>query len=724
MTGGKEQLLFENAAYRLTSTGLQQEGLSARLEGVGKLIIARDGQPEQVVDIPPPPTGCTGMRSSIPVLTAMYNLAVHELLANIQPDGHMLAGANWHTVWTRDISYAAILGAAQLKPAEVRASLMSRVSNGVILQDTGTGGGWPISTDRVVWAIAAWRLYQSQGDPEWLKYSCEVIRATLAQDDAMFPAHTPLRPGETSFIDWREQSYPDWMTPADIGAAYACGTNILHCTANVVVARMLTELEQPEEAAVYRKRAAELNAAIEQTFWSRANNQYCMLRTADGCPDERTDTLANALAVLSGVAGDHAERAMATLPSSAWGTPVFSPYKCGQPAAYHNRAVWPFAEAFVLLAHAELRDPAGAAFSMASLLRAALAFGTNKENFHAESGKADGTLLNSDRQLWSVAGMLGLFYYGLFGIHYEHDNLVFTPCVPRSFAGSHWLTGLRIRDMVLDVKINGFGTDICSVRINGKPATPILPLDTKGKLQVEIELMPEEAEEPAREFPIAHEDLPEPVWDSPTPTLLRWHPVPGATGYYIFANGSALGATPECSFAVARPGNYCTEYRVQAISTGNAGCLSKPWLSCPEGTRLTLPPLRVGENAEYDVENNQAWLDTKPCTALLDYGSATLAAGTYHLRLLYCNATASLRDGDSCALRELMVDGEPVAVIPLPHNTEAGNWEHYSQTAPVTVQLKSGHHNFALRYNPATCANTNGKLNCCMLRELELTRYC
>ena len=320
--------------------------------------------------------------------------------------------------------------------------------------------------------------------------------------------------------------------------------------------------------------------------------------------------------------------------------------------------------------------------------------------------------------------MLGLFYYGLFGIHYEHDNLVFTPCVPRSFAGSHWLTGLSIRDMVLDVKINGFGTDICSVRINGKPATPIIPLDTKGKLQVEIELMPEEAEEPARGFPVAHEDLPEPVWDSPTPTLLRWHPVPGATGYYIFANGSALGATPECTFAVTRPGNYCTEYRVQAISTGNAGCLSKPWLSCPEGTRLTLPPLRVGENAEYDVENNQAWLDTKPCTALLDYGSATLAAGTYRLRLLYCNATASLRDGDSCALRELVVDGEPVAVIPLPHNTEAGNWEHYSQTAPVTVLLKSGHHNFALRYNPATCANTNGKLNCCMLRELELTRYC
>ena len=43
----------------------------------------------------------------------------------------------------------------------------------------------------------------------------------------------------------------------------------------------------------------------------------------------------------------------------------------------------------MLLAHAELRDPAGAAFSLASILRAAMAFGTNKENFHAETGQAE-----------------------------------------------------------------------------------------------------------------------------------------------------------------------------------------------------------------------------------------------------------------------------------------------------------------------------------------------
>jgi len=33
-----------------------------------------------------------------------------------------------------------------------------------IIQDTGTGGSYPVSTRRVVWAIAAWEVYKVTGD--------------------------------------------------------------------------------------------------------------------------------------------------------------------------------------------------------------------------------------------------------------------------------------------------------------------------------------------------------------------------------------------------------------------------------------------------------------------------------------------------------------------------------------------------------------------------------
>ena len=437
MFAEQERVLFENEAFRLTSVGLQQSnGLAAELEGAQLLRIRHRGQ-ERTVELPEPPAGYTGMRSSIPVLTAMYRLAVKELRANIHQGALLLAGANWSTVWTRDIAYAAALGASLVEPSAVRNSLESRVRDGIILQDTGTGGGWPVSTDRVSWAMGAWCLYQSTGDREWLAYSTQVLMNTLAQDDTVLPQESVLRPGETSFIDWREQSYPAHMSPADIGASYAFGTNVLYCMALHIMVRMLREQNRDAEAKPYSARAAALGAAIQESFWSRANMHFSMYRTADGYADDRVDSLATALAIFCGMAGEHARRALDSIPRSPWGTPVFSPYRADNAGSYHNRAVWPFQEAYVMLAHASLGDAAGAAFSMASLLRAALAFGTNKENFHAETGEAVDTLLNSDRQLWSVSGMLGMFYYGLFGIQYEHDNLVFAPCVPKQFAGSH-----------------------------------------------------------------------------------------------------------------------------------------------------------------------------------------------------------------------------------------------------------------------------------------------
>ncbi len=716
-----EKVLYANEAFCLTSSRLTQPGLEAELAADGaSLRICRNGA-ERWVELPPVRKGAPSLHSSVPVLEGMYRMALHELGQDITPDGLMLAGASWSTVWTRDIAYAAALGAALVEPEAVRRSLESRVRGGVVMQDTGTGGGWPVSSDRVAWALGAWTLYLSTGDLAWLAWAADVLVATLAQDDAVLRRDGALRAGETSFIDWREQSYPDWMSPADIGASCAFGTNVLHYMVRQLLARMLRLLGRREEAQDYADEAAGLGRAINERFWSRATCHYGMMRTADGHLDERTDALATALAVHCGLAGEHAVQVMRDLPCCLYGTPVFSPYKSSRPEAYHNRAVWPFEEAFVLLAHAELQDTARAGRSMAFMLRAAMAFGTNKENFNAQTGESEGTVQNSDRQLWSVAGMLGLYYYGLFGIQYEGDKLVIAPCVPKSFAGSHWLMGLRIRGMVLNIHLNGYGTEICSILVNGKAGVPVIPLDTVGTVQVELELNPADAEEPPATSPMAHEDLPEPRWDSPTRSLLRWHPVAGATSYCVYANGKALTNTASCSYALTHHSPYYDEYRVQAIGATASSCLSRPY-ECPaEGALTVLHPFRIGEEAEYEIEHRQAWLDTRPCTSRLDYEDVELPAGTYRLRVLYCNATASLRDSDTCALRELMVDGEPAGMLVLPHNTEGGRWEDYGFTAPLTLELEEGRHRFSLRYTPL-CRNANGSVNQCMVRRMVLVR--
>lgn len=720
MSSQPEQVLFENEAYRLTSRRMTQPGLEALIPSPDRLVITR-GDERRELHLPQPPAGSPSYKGTLPVLEAMYNLAAHELQQDISHEGLLLAGANWPTVWTRDIAYAAALGAALLEPEACRASLESRIRDGVVMQDTGTGGGWPVSTDRVIWAMGAWSLDTRLGDRKWLAWAADVLIRTMEQDERFMNARSPLHKGETSFLDWRDQSYPDWMTPANIGETYAFGTNVVHCISRIILAKMLRTLGRKDEAQRYALEAANLREAINKTFWSRANQAYGIFSTVDGFLDEHTDALATALAVMSGLAGDHAGQALAHLPRSPWGTPVFSPYKANKEASYHNRAVWPFVEAYVLLAHAEMSNSEGCAFSLASLLRAAMAFGTNKENLHAQTGEAADTLLNSDRQLWSVTGMLGAFYYGLFGLRREGDSITFAPCVPRNFRGSHWLTNLKIRDMVLDIHLKGFGNSVCQVSINGKMGAPLLPLDSKGHYLLEFELLPsEDEEEDTGHHPVAKDDLPEPEWDAPTGSLLRWKPVPGASRYSLFRNGTAFACTGEntCSYPI-KPALHYDVYRVQAESAEQISGLSKPYCCSAPGARQVIQPYRIGEEAEYRIEHEQAWLDTRPCTSRLDYEDVSLASGTYLVRVFYCNATASLRDGDTCAIRQLYVDGKPEALIAMPHNTEGGHWEDYTYSAGILLSIKSGRHRFSLRYNER-CLNANGEINQCMVRHIEL----
>ena len=720
MTPADEKLLFENTVRRLSSRRYSCAGVESEIDGA-VLRITRGGETQELPLSGGVPAGMPRYVGNLPVLTAAYETAIRELGSITTEEGLLRAGASWQGVWTRDTAYAAVLGGALAEPEAFRRSLLSRVREGIIMQDTGTGGGWPVSTDRVVWAMGAWAVYRATGDKSWLEQSVDIIHATLEQDAAVLPQHVGLVPGESTFIDWREQSYPDWATPAHIGATYAFGTNVVHAMCRRFHMRMLRLLGRHEEAD---RREAEYEALVEkinETFWSRANCQYGMLYSPSGYLDERCDALAIAMAVRYELVGDHGERALQALPRSPWGTPVFTPYKAGQAQAYHNRAIWPFVEAWVLLAHAEQRDEAGVAHSLSAMLGAFMANGTHKENLHAETGEAGGTIQNSDAQLWSICGMLGAVYHGLFGLQFEGNNLVFNPCVPKEYGGSHWITGLRIGKMVLSIHLKGYGTEICSVLVNGKPGLPTIPLNTEGNVQLELELMSVAEEGSAAVYPVAVEDLPEPVWEQPTDKELRWHPVPGATSYCVYRNGRAYTTTMECHCAVTRSELYYNTFCVQAIGDGVSSSLSRP-LECPaaDAVRL-LAPVRVGEEAEYSVEHGRAWLDTRACTARLDFEAATLAAGTYRLRVEYANATASLRDGDSCALRELLVDDESVGVVLLPHNTEVGRWDDFTMSTSRIMELSAGRHTFSLRYTEH-CKNSNGELNQCMVRNLELTR--
>ena len=175
---------------------------------------------------------------------AVFNMGLDEIVNAVEPDSTLRTGKEWAGVWTRDVSYSIILSMAYMQPEASKISLMKKVNaNGRIIQDTGSGGAWPVSSDRMIWAVAAYEVYKVTGDKEWLKFIYPVIRDSFEDDfKVVYNAESGLVRGETSFIDWREQSYPKWMQTADIYNSEAMNTSVVHAEGLRILSKIADEL--------------------------------------------------------------------------------------------------------------------------------------------------------------------------------------------------------------------------------------------------------------------------------------------------------------------------------------------------------------------------------------------------------------------------------------------------------------------------------------------------
>lgn len=349
-------------------------------------------------------------------------------------------GERWPYVWTRDVSYATDLALARLDPERARASLRFKLSRArgehapaglFVAQDTGSGGSWPVSTDRVVWFLAVEDLLD---DPAFAGEVWQALQGTLAQDrEYAFDQRIGLYRGETSFLDWREQTYPGW-TASDvrfIGESFALSTNVLHYRALRLGERLAKAHGDAAAAGRYGQWAGALRRAIDVRFWREERGQYMSYigTAAHPVPFEKYDLLGLSLGIVSDVLPrERAAAALARYPATAAGSPVVWPQEREQPI-YHNRALWPFVSAYSLRAARRLDDAPRIAMEIESLLRGTALASSNMENYemlsqavHVDEGRLSGPVVNSPRQLWSVAGYLSMVIEGVFGV--EADGSV------------------------------------------------------------------------------------------------------------------------------------------------------------------------------------------------------------------------------------------------------------------------------------------------------------
>ena len=417
-----------------------------------------------------------------PLVDALFALAqseaadaqVKELLDGAYNHGKPIpcdcyvTGVKWPFVWTRDSAYSIDLALGWLDPARARRTLEFKLSDvrepsapqGLyVVQDTGSGGSWPISTDRVAWFLGARHLLD---DKAFADKVYKALKDTLAQDKQyVFDAAMGLYRGETSFLDWREQTYPTWTEKnvRFIAESFSLSTNALHYEALALALRMAKARNDTAAATQYQSELATLRAAIDRHFWREDRGLYMSYIGAAGDPQtiEAYDLLGTALAILADIPSpERARKALASYPTWPAGSPVIWP-EHKDAAIYHNRAIWPFVSAYALRAARKLDDPNRIAHELRSILQGAALSGSNYENYelvsgavHVEDGKWSGPVVNSPRQLWSVAAMLDAVVEGVFGVS---DSGQIEPKIPLDllpmlFAEHNTIT-LQLRDRTI-----------------------------------------------------------------------------------------------------------------------------------------------------------------------------------------------------------------------------------------------------------------------------------
>lgn len=654
--------------------------------------------------------------SKIVLLNALYNMALEESENLVTSDGYFDTGAKWGGVWTRDLSYASMLSLSTTHPEIVKNGLLKKVANDRIIQDTGTGGAWPVSTDRMIWAPAAWHLYKITGDKEWLDHIYTIIKNSLDDDLKVAFSKDGLTKGESSFIDWREQSYPRWMQPVDIYNSENLGTVAIHYRSLMVLSEISHLLGK--DASKYEDIASSLKKTMNEKFWIEDKGYYGNFLYGRNylSLSPKAEALGASHMVRFGIASDEqAKKTIENFPVVKWGTPVFYP-QIPNIHPYHNNGIWPFVQGYWNLAAKQVGNEKAVEFGMASLFRSAGLFLTNYENYVAETGdweQTDVEAMNSHNMLWSVAAQLSNYYDILFGIEYNANSLEFKPLIPKAYSGNMELKNFKYRNAILDIKISGFGDKIASFKLDGEEQDPFVEASITGNHLVEI-VMNGGLNEDSKINLVENEFSPETPELRLEGDIVKWDATENAVSYEVFLNGKLKNETKETSYSREQVGSY-ESYQVKAIDAkGNESFLSEQ-VDFINSKEIDIPISKFQKTSTDSastliltkIENNQIFVEFN-----------VKQPGKYFVSFEYANGSGPINTENKCAIRSMYVNEAYIAAVVMPQRGE-DNWNEFGWSNVITVDLNKGKNKLKLKYNDFD-QNMNGEINNALLKSVKI----
>ncbi|MGV1013190.1 MAG: MGH1-like glycoside hydrolase domain-containing protein [Flavobacterium sp.] len=655
------------------------------------------------------------------IVDALFNLSTEESLKNIESDSTFRTGAKWGGVWTRDISYSIILAFAYLQPEVAKISLMKKVKRERIIQDTGSGGAWPVSTDRMIWAVAAWEIYKTTGDKKWLGKIYPIIKNSLDDDwKTIYDPSTGLYRGESSFLDWREQTYPKWMSNMDIYVSENLGTNIVHYQANNVFVEISKLLNKPN--AEYHDRANNLKKSIDANFWINDKGFYGQYLY--GRPNlnlsPRSEALGEALSIYFDLANSEKSKSIISKsPVTPFGATCIYP-QIPEIPPYHNNAIWPFVQSYWNLAAAKTGNEKALVYGLSSIYRAAALYLTNYENFVAETGDFNGTEINSDRMLWSMAGNLAMVYRVFMGISFDTSGIAFSPTIPKVFGGNKTLSNFKYRNAILDITVNGFGKKIASITMDGKLLDKaFIPASTQGKHLIVIQMDNESFDTDSINMVPNYFSLKSPDAKQ-IGNMIQWPTISNADYYIIYRDSKLLKKTKETKLEIDE--SKTATYKVTAVDKkGWESFSSEPLLITPKNNLITIEieDFAAKSTLPYENFNGKGFVEfsstfNKEVAIKVDVKKT----GKYLLDFKYSNGSGPWNTENKCAIRSLYTNGNYTGAVIFPQRG-TDLWSDWAYSNSYYVDLKKGENSIIVKFEDWN-NNMNVEVNKMMLDNLRL----
>ncbi len=657
--------------------------------------------------------------SEQPIVDALFNLSLEEATKNIEADSTLRTGAKWGGVWTRDVSYSTVLAFAYHEPEVAKISLRKKVKRNRIIQDTGSGGAWPVSSDRTTWVLAAWEIYKVTGDEDWLNEIYPIIKNTLEDDyKTLFDAKTGMFSGESSFLDWREQTYPKWMSNMDIYVSENLGTNVVHYQVHKILAEIAKLKGDSND--VYLQQAETIKKGINTYLWQKDKGYYAQYLYGRNnlVASPKFEALGEALSILFDVANkNQAKTIVSKSPITPFGVTCIYPQIPGIPP-YHNDAIWPFVQSYWNLAAAKVGNEAVLNQGLASIYRAGGLFLTNYENMVADTGDFLGTEINSDRMLWSMAGNLAMVHRVFMGMSFELDGLYFNPVVPRGYGGKKSLTNFKYRNAVLNITVNGFGNRIKFASMDGKLLDKaFISNDLTGNHTINIELANNTFDEDGINLVKNHVALPT-VQTTKEDSILKWKPINGAVEYKIYKNGKALEKTTKTSLSI--PDENYASYQVCAVDNeGYTGFLSEPIVISKNTKLFEIEKVVPKSDLPFSNYSGTGFVEVSlEKNKIITLNIPLKKAGNYLLDIRYSNGSGPWNTENKCAIRSLFVNDNYQGVLVFPQRG-TDEWSDWGFSNSKKVHLNAGVNKIKISFEDWN-TNMNVDINTAMLDYLRI----